>query len=129
MFGVMVVDLNYLKEANDNYGHDMGNELLIHATKILVDTFKFSPVFRIGGDEFVVILNGSDFDRYRDLIDRMNAAFAADYISFRDEKIPVSVAKGVSIFNPMTDNVFEDVFDRADYAMYLDKAEMKAAQK
>ena len=63
-FGVVVFDLNRLKETNDTYGHNSGNKLIVTAAKIISETFKRSPVFRIGGDEFVVILQN------RDLADR-----------------------------------------------------------
>jgi HAMP domain-containing protein len=61
-FGILMFDLNYLKEANDTYGHDVGNKLIAGAAQIISDTFKRSPVFRIGGDEFLVILQSRDLE-------------------------------------------------------------------
>ena len=50
-------DLNNLKETNDIYGHDLGNKLLATTAKAISVVFKRRPVFRIGGDEFLVIIN------------------------------------------------------------------------
>ncbi len=125
-FGVIVVDINNLKKTNDTYGHDVGNELIVHASRILTEIFKASSVYRIGGDEFVVVLKGKDLERHRTLIERMDAAFSADYITVNDETIPVSVARGVSVFDPAIDRIYTDVFAKADHAMYMNKQDTKA---
>ena len=57
-----MVDLNYLKRINDSYGHDKGNVALVKLSGIICNIFKHSPVFRVGGDEFIIILMGEDFD-------------------------------------------------------------------
>ena len=66
-FGVLVFDINYLKETNDRYGHDVGNKLIVSAAHIISSIFKRSPVFRIGGDEFAVILQNRDLDEMEEL--------------------------------------------------------------
>lgn len=126
-FGVIVADINNLKKTNDTYGHDIGNELIIHSARILTDIFKTSAVYRIGGDEFVVVLKGKDLERHRTLIEKMDVAFSADYITVNDERVPVSVARGVSVFDSSIDQVYADVFAKADHAMYMNKEDMKAA--
>ena len=102
IFGIIVADINNLKNTNDLYGHDVGNELIIHTAKIITNTFKNSPVFRIGGDEFVVILSGSDCARQHELIEEFDNACKSDFISFDDHVIPVSVARGIAIFDKNT---------------------------
>ncbi len=124
-FGVLVADINNLKQTNDRYGHDVGNELIVHTAKILTDTFKSSTVFRIGGDEFAVLLKGGDYDNYRTLLVKLDDACSEDYITVCENRIPVSLARGVAIFNPEIDCVYEDVFAKADHAMYLNKEESK----
>ena len=124
-FGVLVSDLNNLKETNDRFGHDIGNELLIHTAKILTETFQNSAVFRIGGDEFVVILQGEDYNHYKELIEKLDKACLADYITVNDLRIPISLARGVSVYDPQVDHVYDDIFNKADHAMYLHKQEYK----
>lgn len=126
-FGVIVVDINNLKKANDNYGHDIGNELIIHTAKILTEIFKTSLVFRIGGDEFAVILKNDDYKNYRNLIVKLDETCSEDYINVCDDSIPLSIARGFASYNPELDRVYEDVFAKADHAMYLNKEESKAS--
>ena len=124
VFGVAMIDLNYLKNTNDEYGHDAGDEALIELTKIICDTFKHSPVYRIGGDEFVVILRGRDFNASTSLIKRFNEEIEK---STKGKNIyqGVSAALGHSIYDPKIDSCVDDVFKRADKAMYERKHEMK----
>jgi len=124
-FGVLVADINNLKKTNDQFGHDIGNELIIHTAKILTDIFKTSSIFRIGGDEFAIILKDKDYDNNRILLEQMDEACSKDFITVCENRIPVSIARGVSLFNSDIDRVYEDVFAKADHAMYLHKDKCK----
>ena len=66
-FGIVMIDLNYLKKLNDTYGHEKGNQAIINICSIICDVFKHSPVYRIGGDEFVVVLKDRDYDNIENL--------------------------------------------------------------
>ena len=127
-FGVIVLDLNYLKDTNDRYGHDMGNRLIVTAAKIIADTFKRSPVFRIGGDEFVVILQNRDLEEREALFARFDLECATRTVQSDGQNVMISIAKGFARFNPEKDTQIVDVFNRADEAMYQNKKEIKAAQ-
>ncbi|MBQ9964685.1 MAG: diguanylate cyclase [Clostridia bacterium] len=127
-FGVLVADINNLKETNDRYGHDIGNELIVHTSKVLVDTFKTSAVFRIGGDEFAVLLQGEDYKQYRTLLEKLDDAYAHDFVSVCNNQVPVAVARGVALFDPNIDTVYEDVFSKADHAMYMHKEQSKTVR-
>ena len=61
-FGLVVCDMNNLKIINDTMGHEAGDELIQSACTLLCDTFLHSKVYRVGGDAFVVLLEGSDYD-------------------------------------------------------------------
>ena len=123
-FGVVVFDVNQLKETNDVYGHSAGNKLIMSAAKVIADTFKRSPVFRIGGDEFVAVLRYRDLEDCEDLFAQLDAACANTFIEERGA-MPISIAKGFARFDADTDAHFEDVFRRADYAMYANKRQIK----
>ena len=127
-FGVVILDINYLKETNDKFGHDVGTKLIVAVAQLISDTFKRSPVFRIGGDEFVVILQNRDLENYAELCAKFDAACANKYIEAEAEDIPVSIARGFAKYDPAADNLFVDVFNRADDAMYKHKRTMKSAQ-
>ena len=125
-FGVIVFDLNHLKKINDTYGHICGNELIVTASRIICDTFKKSPIFRIGGDEFCVILQNRDLADVKTLFEHFDAECATTYVMKENVKIPISIAKGFAEFNPERDTQFADVFKRADIEMYKNKRSMKA---
>ena len=128
--GLAVVDLNYLKKTNDTYGHAKGNELIQKLSRLLCEIFAHSPVFRIGGDEFVVILQGRDFEYRNSLVDIFESELtkmAADASLEPWEK--VSAAMGVAIYDAALDTDLDNLFKRADQQMYEKKKQMKAARK
>lgn len=123
-YGVIVFDINGLKQVNDTMGHDYGDVLIISACKIICRVFKHSPVYRIGGDEFVVLLESADFERYHELL----ALFQEAVLHHNADpcaELPVSIACGVAVYSAETDHAYHDVFQRADSTMYRNKAEMK----
>ena len=124
-FGVLVADINNLKVVNDTFGHDAGNQLIIHAARLLGGTFRYSPLFRIGGDEFVVILTGRDFEKYRQRLKQLDDASSQEVIPLDGSEFRLSLARGVSLYNPDIDQTFSDVFHHADQAMYLHKQATK----
>ena len=128
-FGLMVCDINMLKSTNDKYGHEFGNRLIVKASKIICTAFKHSPVFRIGGDEFVVILEGDDLDNMQFLVAELDRTCSDSFVDTGKEKISVSIARGLSVFNPDRDTNFDNVFARADHNMYLHKDSIKSSNK
>lgn len=125
VFGVIVFDINYLKETNDRYGHDVGNKLIVSAAHIISSIFKRSPVFRIGGDEFAVILQNRDLEDLQGLLKKFDEECLNESIAADKENIPVSIAKGFARYDSKKDSNFMDVFNRADDAMYENKREIK----
>lgn len=123
-FGVVMLDLNDLKETNDVHGHEMGNELIITSAKIISDVFKGSPVFRIGGDEFLVVLQNNDLENCDELLALLDFRCQNTWIA--DTQDPIKLAVGFSRFDPSKDFQFTDVFKRADNAMYENKRRMKS---
>ena len=115
-FAIVVCDLNGLKQINDTHGHKAGDEFIRSACSIICRVFKNSPVFRIGGDEFAVLLNGSDHVQKQELMEQLIEELDKNRINSIK---PIAV--GVSEFNPKTDIRVQDVFERADKLMYADK--------
>ena len=124
-YGIVVLDLNDLKKTNDKYGHNVGNELIITAAKLIADVFKRSPVFRIGGDEFAVVLQNVDLENCEALFEQFELNCRNTFVH-GNANIPVRIAYGFARFDPDRDTRFKDVFDRADEAMYENKRKIKA---
>ncbi|MBQ1335805.1 MAG: GGDEF domain-containing protein, partial [Selenomonadaceae bacterium] len=128
-FGIAVIDLNYLKRINDTYGHEQGNIAIKRLCRIICVVFAHSPVFRIGGDEFAVILKNDDLKNVDALVEKFNSTF--DKMSQDDSLEPwerISAAIGIALYDPLFDNNLTNVFKRADKAMYARKKEMKAVR-
>lgn len=123
-FAVVVLDINDLKRINDHFGHDFGDMMIIDACKLICKSFAHSPVYRVGGDEFAVILEGADYANYKQLLSNFQAAIE-EYNRNSHEDSQLSIARGIAIYNSETDLVFSNVFKRADSAMYQNKADMK----
>ncbi len=125
-FGIIMIDLNDLKVINDDYGHMNGDVALIKLSDLITRTFSHTKVYRVGGDEFVVILRGDDYSNSAALIDEFNLRISA-IAENKHLKAPEKTiaAIGYSEFNPETDTSVEDVFKRADLAMYERKRIMK----
>ena len=123
-FGLAMIDLNYLKRINDTYGHEKGDIALKKLTRIACTVFAHSPVFRVGGDEFVVILRGQDYQNIEALKEGFLALIAGE--TAEEPWVRISAAIGVALYDPAADRSVEDVFKRADAAMYEMKKEMKA---
>ncbi len=121
-FAIVMCDLNGLKEVNDFKGHKAGDEYIRSASAIICNSFSHSPVFRIGGDEFAVILKGRDYDCRGDLIDQMIKKLEET----KNNGLKL-FAFGISKFDPAIDIRVQDVFERADRLMYKDKEECKKA--
>ena len=115
-FSVVVCDINGLKEVNDTKGHNAGDAFIRNACSIICNIFKHSPVFRIGGDEFAVIMKGSDYDERTHLMAELNKVLEAN-----KHNGMVILAAGISDFDPDMDMRVQDVFERADNAMYENK--------
>ena len=120
-FGTVVCDMNDLKQINDTLGHKAGDESIRYVCRIICEKYNHSPVYRIGGDEFAVILKGQDFERRQELMDAMKE-ISIRHLGTGD---PV-IAAGMSVFEPGRDKDVKTVFDRADANMYEQKKELKS---
>jgi diguanylate cyclase (GGDEF)-like protein len=126
-FGFAMIDLNYLKKINDTYGHTKGDAAIRRLSGMVCDVFSHSPVFRIGGDEFVVILRGQDYRNAEVLKERFIAQLARNEHNVTLQPWHrVSAAIGIATYDRETDENAKSVFKRADRAMYEMKKEMKA---
>ncbi len=127
-FAIGAFDCDNLKKINDIYGHDKGDAYINAACNTISEDFKHSPVFRVGGDEFAVILLHDDYlnmnaliEQFDKTVDRINAAAAEPWEH-------VCISKGFTRYDPEKDATVLEVSQRADKLMYEDKRERKQAR-
>lgn len=117
--------MNDLKGVNDRYGHNMGDQYIRGCCGMICEVFKHSPVFRIGGDEFVALLQGQDYQNRTALVQKLKDSYLD---AMKNEKVNpwerYSAAVGMAELSA-DDTTIELMFKRADRAMYSDKKKMK----
>ncbi|MBQ9504860.1 MAG: diguanylate cyclase [Lachnospiraceae bacterium] len=128
-FAVVVVDINDLKKINDSFGHDRGDILIQGVAGVLKDVFGQASCYRIGGDEFAIIITTHEVGDIQKLID----TFEKRMLAFADTNeeifgVKVSAAIGYSPYIRSSDNEYSQVFRRADTAMYGNKHEKKGTK-
>lgn len=121
-YGLVVMDLNLLKRANDTYGHEAGDILLVEASRYIYRSFAHSAAFRIGGDEFVVILTGDAYRNRFALCDAFERGMNYEVRGVSDIRLSISYGLA-SCPDDTTD--YEELFRLADDRMYAKKKEMK----
>ena len=120
-WGVIVCDVNGLKKINDTLGHKAGDAYIVTACKMLCDHFLHSPIYRVGGDEFVVLLEERDYRERHELLEIINREIEGNIGSDR-----AVISLGMAEFNPESDTSFNEVFKRADTLMYERKMQLKS---
>ena len=124
-FAVAMLDCDDLKQVNDSCGHDKGDEYLKASTRLICEVFRHSPVFRIGGDEFAVILMNDDFvnrDELEKKFERERERLCREGKEIW-EKIHISI--GIAVHDPKLDRTVEETVHRADQIMYEKKRAFK----
>ena len=125
MFGYSSLNV---KLVNDEYGHDKGDIYLKTACRTIGRIFKHSPLYRVGGDEFAVILSNEDYKNMDALFTRFDEERARINESARERWEQVQISTGFAIFDPSRDSKVIDVLRRADKIMYEDKRNRKASR-
>lgn len=109
--GVIYLDVNGLKDTNDQYGHALGDQLLLNCTKMMREAFPDANAYRIGGDEFVLLCPGMARAPFEERAAELRRRFGADG--------PCHAAMGVQWAAQPQD--LQQLIAKADAQMYLDK--------
>ena len=127
-FAVCVFDCDDLKTINDQFGHEKGDIYLKTASRLICRVFQHSPVFRIGGDEFSVVLQNEDFSNREELVESFEkeSRYINDSASNAWEEVHVTL--GMSVYDAKKDREVIDTVRRADREMYEHKRDKKLAR-
>ena len=124
-FAVCMFDCNDLKFINDRYGHDKGDQYIKASCTLICDAFQHSAVFRSGGDEFVAVLRNADYENREEVCREFDRRTEQTLSGQYDPWNRISMARGLAVYDPDTDESVADVLRRADDQMYENKNLMK----
>ena len=124
-FAIIIADINDLKKVNDTYGHDYGDILIQNGASLLKKVWGSKCVYRIGGDEFIIldsIVDKSEAEEKIALFDQIIDEYNQKNCK---KELHIQIAIGMAIYVHEEDKEYMDVFRRADNAMYEDKKRKK----
>jgi len=120
-FCFAMLDLDRFKQVNDDLGHDVGDAVLMHVAQLCQETLRTEDsLFRLGGEEFGVILGNTDIDAATEVIERLRRKVAAAMTTVRDKTVSVTLSAGISVSGP-ADRTIDEIVRRADVALYQAK--------
>lgn len=124
-YAVVVMDINNLKITNDQFGHEIGNKLIMATAECITECFSGCSAFRIGGDEFVAIIEGSLFDNRESTFRCFSEKIDLKYIPVSSGEIKLQVAVGMAEYVSGHNCSYIETFRLADKAMYENKYKAK----
>lgn len=123
LMAVMFIDLDYFKTINDTYGHDTGDEVLKIVTSILLENIRYDDMLsRIGGDEFIILLNELNHEQDAAEIAKKIIAALAKPVLINNYLINIKLSIGIAIYSPTQNETTRNIMKRADIALYEAKA-------
>lgn len=122
---VMMFDLNNLKYCNDTYGHEKGDNYLLQSAKLIQKVFgDIGNCYRMGGDEFCVLLKEVGLEECRLRVERLREEIDVHNRN-NSEGFPIQIACGYEAYEKDSDYDLGDTLRRADRRMYREKYLMK----
>ena len=122
-FAVILMDVNNLKATNDAYGHRFGCSLIVRCGHTLPTLFESSKLFHVGGDEFVAIVKGKDYENFEKTMQNFDKALLYSLVEYEGVQLIFSVARGYAIREE--GQFYKDVLQIADDEMYKNKKMLK----
>ena len=118
---ILIIDLDFFKKINDNYGHQAGDEVLRQTSKRIRNSLRETDfVGRYGGEEIVVILPETKLEHAEMIGNKLRIALESEKIALTDQEITVTASVGLSQLDENTRDL-EEMFSQADQALYLSK--------
>jgi diguanylate cyclase (GGDEF)-like protein len=115
--GLLLVDIDWFKRVNDTFGHEAGDETLVHMANTLVHAApEDALVARLGGEEFTILCTVNDEKQVEDIAETVRKATEAAGFIYRGDHIRVTISLGLSVARP--DDTLSTLLNRADRALY-----------
>ena len=119
---IFMIDIDRFKQINDQYGHLIGDEVLVaFANELMKSVRKMDIVVRWGGDEFVILMPEADTQHAASTAERLLESIAAIRVPTPTGDIAITISIGTSGFTPGSEITFDQLTKEADEALYLAK--------
>jgi len=119
-FSYVILDIDHFKKINDKYGHSAGDKALKIVAKMMMSQIRKSDsIFRIGGEEFVLLLPNTTVDKAESLVNKLRTTIASSSIHCKQERVVLTLSAGLT--EPSDDDVAKSLYERADKALYRAK--------
>jgi len=120
---LLVADLDYFKRINDCYGHSLGDQLLAKVGRAITQALRpDDTAYRIGGEEFAVILPGADSAASCKIAERVRASVRDCVLRAGTDRVGITLSVGTATFNGQPGGTTDTLFNTADIALYRAKA-------
>lgn len=118
---LLMIDIDYFKKINDNYGHLTGDFILTNLVKEIQKSMRSSDIFaRIGGEEFTILLNNTSIYSAENIADKIRKIIENKTFYYNNDQINVTISIGLSALNSENRSI-EDLYQRADKQLYIAK--------
>jgi len=121
---LMILDIDFFKRVNDNYGHQAGDYVIMALTEVIKHTVRSSDIVaRYGGEEFIVLATVCDLRQTSALAERLRDNVEKHAFVYASEKIPITISLGVAEWNDEMKTDGQSLVRNADNALYRAKKE------
>lgn len=119
---LIMADIDHFKRVNDTYGHQAGDIIIVTVARIIKECIRqIDTASRYGGEEFALILPGTELPEARIVAERIRTSIEKERITYNDQVLSVTISLGVTQFAPGIDQRSLDFIERADRALYQSK--------
>lgn len=119
-FCYAIIDIDFFKRINDDFGHSAGDKALKIVAQIMLRCSRKSDyVCRIGGEEFVFILPNTDVSQASTVIEKLRTAISETNIHFKKQRVALTVSAGIT--GNRSGDTADSIYERADAALYIAK--------
>ena len=119
-FSYVILDIDHFKRINDSFGHNAGDKALKIVAQMMQSYVRQSDyVFRIGGEEFVLLLTSTDVNAAATMVEKLRQGIADSSFHFKGEPVRLTLSAGITETRSGDD--IESIYERADKAMYKAK--------
>ncbi|MBI3317007.1 MAG: GGDEF domain-containing protein [Candidatus Omnitrophica bacterium] len=131
---LVLVDIDHFKKVNDTHGHIAGDQILKVAAELLRSNIRQeNPVYRLGGEEFLILMNHLSRDPNKKMdssefhvaiyqvMERIRKSFATRELAAGTIQVPVTLSCGITFYAPTMNKSLDELMTEADQALYASK--------